>query len=332
MKKNNNVNLIKFIAAILVVFSHSFAIAKNDIDFLGLYSKEYITLGAVGVSIFFTLSGYFITNSLIKNGDKDFIKKRFKKIFPPLWIVVFITIFILGPLLTTTSLSNYFTNKKTFLYLLNALMIPYHSLPGVFSNNIFGDTINGALWTLIVEFLCYIFILIIYKIKLLKKNKYYVVFIILIILSFICSLLFKNINFVYSMIRPFQIFNVGVLLYLYQENKINKNLFISSFIFGLACIIINTPYSFDAFLVFSLPIMLMFLCLNIKQTNELISNLGIFSYEMYLIGFPIQQTITYLFGGKMNIYLNFIISIVLDIIFGYILYKFTNNIMKRYKK
>ena len=31
-KKSNNLNLIKFIAAILVIFSHSFRISRNTMD------------------------------------------------------------------------------------------------------------------------------------------------------------------------------------------------------------------------------------------------------------------------------------------------------------
>ena len=37
------------------------------------------------------------------------------------------------------------------------------------------------------------------------------------------------------------------------------------------------------------------------------------SYELYLIGFPIQQSIVAINGGSMNIYCNFIIATLIAI-------------------
>mgnify|MGYP001105341616 CR=1 FL=1 len=42
------------------------------------------------------------------------------------------------------------------MYLLNIVFVLRHNLQGVFIHNNFDATVNGSLWTLLVEFVCYI--------------------------------------------------------------------------------------------------------------------------------------------------------------------------------
>ncbi|MGR5986677.1 acyltransferase family protein [Bacillus sanguinis] len=67
--KNNNFDLIRIMAAILVVFSHSFAITSgnNDNEPLYMISNGQTTLGHVGVMTFFVISGYLITMSYLRH-------------------------------------------------------------------------------------------------------------------------------------------------------------------------------------------------------------------------------------------------------------------------
>ena len=48
-------------------------------------------------------------------------------------------------------------NPQTYMYLLNGVLILVHELLGVFTHNPMGDAVvNAALWTLPVEFSCYV--------------------------------------------------------------------------------------------------------------------------------------------------------------------------------
>ena len=40
--------------------------------------------------------------------------------------------------------------------MLNAVLVLVHPLPGVFASNPYPDVVNGALWTLPVEYACYV--------------------------------------------------------------------------------------------------------------------------------------------------------------------------------
>ena len=80
-----NTNLLKGIAAILIVISH----IGNK------YGIRYFTpLGGIGVSVFLMLSGYGLLLSYKKKGLNNFLARRFSGILIPYWIVVIIYSFI----------------------------------------------------------------------------------------------------------------------------------------------------------------------------------------------------------------------------------------------
>ena len=59
--RSNNLNLLKFIAAIFVIVSHAFSLSKGAeyTDFLSTVSSESIGFGSLAVAIFFMSSGFF---------------------------------------------------------------------------------------------------------------------------------------------------------------------------------------------------------------------------------------------------------------------------------
>lgn len=152
--RKNNLDLVRLFAAGLVIYSHSYVL-------LGLPDTPMLwqTPGAIGVYVFFAISGYLIARSW----DADphfgrFLTRRALRIFPALIVCVLLTAFVLGPLLTTLTLAEYLSNGQTWTYLQNAaLHITYH-LPGVFASNPFPHAINGSLWSLPVEFSLYLLV------------------------------------------------------------------------------------------------------------------------------------------------------------------------------
>lgn len=77
--------------------------------------------------------------------------------------MIFMTVFVIGPILTTVSIHDYFSDKITWGYLIkNLVMKTQYSLPGVFEANPGGSGVNGSLWTLPYEIACYIVLLAIF--------------------------------------------------------------------------------------------------------------------------------------------------------------------------
>ena len=155
----NNLNFIRFVAALMVIVSHCYAVVLGGDagSYLLKFTGDRLSPGGVSVGVFFLFGGFLIARSCEHHPEaKKFFSARILRLFPELLFVVILTAFMLGPLFSTLSPAEYFTNPQTYKYLLNGALIMVHQLPGVFTNNPSGDVVNAALWTLPVEFICYI--------------------------------------------------------------------------------------------------------------------------------------------------------------------------------
>ncbi len=147
--RENNFQLLRLFAAAAVIVSHSFAI-------LGTVEPAALgaTIGTLAVWVFFALSGFLIYKSFERQPWSGFIEARVLRIYPALIVVALLTVLVLGPTFTTLPLSAYFSAPETWQYVPRALSLKFVSftLPGVFS----GQGVNGPLWTLWYEVVCYI--------------------------------------------------------------------------------------------------------------------------------------------------------------------------------
>ena len=122
----NNFSFLRLVGAILVIYGHSFPITKN------ISPNFYIeTVQILGIDIFFIISGYLITKSWLS--DPHVIRyaiRRFLRIFPALFVIVLVSVFIIGPLFTRLPLITYLKHPFTRDYLSNIfLLVRYRGLP-----------------------------------------------------------------------------------------------------------------------------------------------------------------------------------------------------------
>lgn len=313
---STNANLIRFVCALLVIVSHSFNLSQNQVDPISFFTNGQISIGGLAVAVFFFYSGLYVSKSLARSNNlKDFAKKRFIRIFPQLWIVVILCAFLLGPIMSTLGFVDYISNKETYIYLLNGLTLPIHNLPGVFENNIYGQTVNGALWTMPVEVFCYIALMIIWVFsKHIAKNKIKMRHLDILALIFSLAIfaytLYAGSELLSSVFRAIIMFFIGCLFYEYAD-KITLDFKFAIISFVLLIAGFFTPVLNFVFIIF-FPYFLCYLSLGICQIKTKNKLFGL-SYEMYLIGFPIQQTIIAKFGGSMPVWLNITIAFVIVI-------------------
>lgn len=152
----NCFDFLRLFAAFLVLFSHSYPLIGDPEPTI-----LKMTLGEIGVNIFFTTSGFLITQSWLRGpAPKIYMAKRCLRIFPALVVVLLVSVFIVGPSVTALTLEEYFSNKQTYRYLMNIIFAGGGELPGVFKDNPFVGSVNGSLWTLKYEFAMYVVIMV----------------------------------------------------------------------------------------------------------------------------------------------------------------------------
>jgi len=156
--RDNNFNLIRVVAAAAVLVSHAWPIALGPEAIEPLATVAPTSLGRLAVVIFFAVSGFFITKSF-ERGESliDFGAARVLRLFPGLITVLLLTLFLLGPAFTHLPLADYFGARRTWTYVPHNLLLVrlQYDLPETFAANPFGPVINGSLWTLWYEVLCY---------------------------------------------------------------------------------------------------------------------------------------------------------------------------------
>lgn len=146
---------LRLLAAALVVAHHARVLDGKAPLMIGMGPD----LGALGVGVFFVISGYLVTASLRRTrGVPAFVAKRVLRIAPGLLAALVLTAFVLGPLVTELAPSAYFASVEPALYVLKNLSLyaVTYGLPGVFDHVPFPGVVNGSLWTLRLEFTCYL--------------------------------------------------------------------------------------------------------------------------------------------------------------------------------
>ncbi len=346
MTKANNFDILRLLAASFVIITHSYSLTGNgEMDFLSHYSKGTISFSHLGVAIFFVISGYLILNSAIYSSSaKSYFWKRLLRILPGLLVILLVSVFILGPILTSKSASSYFTDIETYkhFYTISIYNIGHLNLPGVFLEN-YNSAVNGSLWTLQYEFTCYLLVaLLVFVIKSEKIKLTYLVYC-LFFLFISARFLLGDRYFWFNYSSPYlfslnimyltewcMYFTAGMVLY-FIKDKFNYFNWLTIILLGLFIILVSFNYlSFARLaLYFLVPVVVYHFAFLVKSI-QIPTQIGDISYGMYIYAFPIQQTILN-FYPSMKVEYFIIVSIVCTIPFAFLSWHFIEKRALRIK-
>ncbi|MGU7812926.1 acyltransferase family protein [Burkholderia sp. AW49-1] len=148
----NAFTAMRLLAAYAVIVSHSNVVLGLPHDWLESHGLPQFS--EFGVSTFFAISGYLVCKSLQRNSNPIiYLRNRALRIFPGLLVLLLLTIFIAGPIMTRTWFPewlDYLTNLSLYW------VVP--TLPHFFPTNPI-PAVNGSLWTLPLEVTCYLMLL-----------------------------------------------------------------------------------------------------------------------------------------------------------------------------
>lgn len=300
--KDNNFNLIRLLAAFAVLFSHSFALATGDAANEPLRTLIGITPGHIAVDVFFITSGLLVTRSLFYRRNLiEFTAARALRIFPGLITAVLLCV-LLGAMLTSLSLSDYFSAAQTKDFIVKNSIIFFgdvQELPGVFANAPFDNSVNGSLWTLPWELRMYA-VLGVFGVTTLLLHRLFKVNVLsalAILFLLFCTYNYLQLHF-FSDDRGFyyRLYRFGTLFffgagYYVMRNKIafNTPTFI---IFSLLLVFSSIDHQlFFIFYTALLPYIVLYLAYIPTGKIRLFNRYGDYSYGIYIYAWPMQQLI-----------------------------------------
>jgi peptidoglycan/LPS O-acetylase OafA/YrhL len=101
--------------------------------------------------------GFFITRSFEqKHSLTGFLGARALRLFPALAVVLAVTVAVSAVFFTVAPPQAFWPEAGAYFLRNLFLFFPKYTLPGVFETNPYGQAINGSLWTLSYEVLCYL--------------------------------------------------------------------------------------------------------------------------------------------------------------------------------
>lgn len=291
MRKINSLQLMRGIAAILVLFFHVtfLFLTLNYNFFYGIFKQ-----GDAGVDLFFVLSGfviYYMHNKDIGISEKgrEFFTKRFIRVYPIYWLILIflVPIYFLVPLFGIEEIRNSGNLIKSILLI--PQNIEYMPL--------------GVAWTLSHEILFYLMfgLLIILK----KRFSFPIVttwISVTIILFILTSSFGFSVNYLFGFIfSPFNIEFLGgaIVAHLFLKNKLKYGLgFIALGILGF---VISQFIQVDRVILYGIPsILLIYGMVSYEATKKikfpiLFTFLGDASYSIYLTHYPLLSAINKVF-------------------------------------
>lgn len=198
---------LRGIAALAVVLFHFTIMLGRTQSELGL------NIGCMGVDMFFIISGFVIFMTIQRVEDwQSFVRGRFNRLYPTYWACV--TIVAILMLLKNQSIhvskeSYELTNNLIIKYLANMTMFQYFIKIG---------DLDGSYWTLAIELVFYISILVLIVTKTVKYTES--VGLSLLAFCFACSFTVVSDNYLvhkiivlYPLVKYFPLFYAGILLY-----------------------------------------------------------------------------------------------------------------------
>ena len=165
--RQNSFTFLRLLLAMTVVIGHASALGGFAGDPIARWTYGRASLGSLAVCGFFALSGFLLTHSWTVSPALDrFFLHRFFRIMPAFWASLLVTVFVLAPLILMTQIGEapgYWESLATgpnsaLDYLCHnwLLTLQQFGICTLFAANPHPFAVNGSLWTLAYEGLCYL--------------------------------------------------------------------------------------------------------------------------------------------------------------------------------
>lgn len=288
---SNSFDLMRHAAAFFVLFSHHFAFYGLEEPLVFGVTK----LGTFAVIVFFSISGYLITQSYIRTERlASYVKKRALRIFPALIICSFVmTIFFCG-IFGKLPAIEYLTS---FEALKNLLMFPLfgaHATPAQI--NFFGENfihegaLNGSLWTLFFELFDYALVVLF-----INNKKFPLLGMVILLLgsTSVQVMISNGMHGGYYIDRSTILtipFSIGAILLLTKTYWFRKWISVALIATAIILILLSNKADERSILFFiAIPILTIIIGTHVKES--IIKGRFDISYGIYIYAYPVQQIV-----------------------------------------
>ena len=337
LSKGNSFNALRLLLAILVLIQHSTFTSGHYFRF----SSGIISLGTLAVIGFFAISGFLVTPGIMHGGFVRYLFRRSARIFPAFWCLNFITVLFIAKIWqgwsgNTRNIS--ISDACSYLFH-NIIFFPaspespsagWNMLKGLPVDVPRSGVVNESIWTLPLEFVCYIAL----GIFIITLTKFF---------SIRFEQLFLSVLFIFWLIS---IYLSAVMPNFWEPNPtlfstvFGKWPYLISFFIGSALSLQSHSFSSSRF-TWLIPLLLFVAFLSSYKTitwalfgstafamaiiflgsSNILSKLSKkidISYGIYLYHWPVQQTLVHFYSEQRDRLLFIVISLLVSATLAYI--------------
>ena len=291
---------VRLVAAYCVIAFHGMPLVGAESGWS--WGDPWYHYGTLTVAAFMAMSGTFVMRAWESRPRLgEFWLRRALRILPGLIVVLALSAFALGPLVTTLPSSDYYSHPSTWTYLVrNVLLFPQqYQLPGAFMENPYGPAVNGSLWCLPVEVLGYLMVTIVGLLGIASRR-----YLIFAVAGAFAALLVLNVNSVIQLpqttlmlltnplLQYMSIYAMGIAAWLYRDR-------IPLSWWGVAACVVIEVISYQSPVgaitrAVTVPYAVVTVGAKLPKSLCLPSWLTATSFGVFIYGFPVEQTLVYL--------------------------------------
>ncbi|CAH1226183.1 acyltransferase [Paenibacillus sp. JJ-223] len=353
-RDRNSFDILRFVFAIAVIYSHSFALTGNPTGATEIIIKltKAIDAGSLSVFGFFILSGFLTTQSIENSRNYiDYLLKRLIRIIPAFLVCLIMISFVVGPIFTQMKIGEYLTSDSTWKFVSYNITFnigeKFMNTPGdLFRNAPFpGDGValaNGSMWTLQLELGCYILLIVLSFFLMLRHRFLMVIFTVILGVLYYLNMKYSYVPFSvpvkqFWVLGSFQLPNfikfayyycMGSLLYLYREKILYSHRFL---VLALLLLWLSTQLSqFNNWCMILFPYIVISVGINFSYKH--FHKIGDPSYGLYIFSWPIQQMIIIMTNNRIGTYSLFVSAFIATLFVSLLSWRYVEKPCLKLKK
>lgn len=340
--RTNSVDALRLGLAVLVILSHAYPLSGRLNEPLAVWSQGQTSLGEVAVAGFFALSGYLITRSYEKSASLPrYLWHRALRVFPGLWVCLLITAFILAPVFAQQSGMSLQTlwsapdGPIAYIIANWGINIRQWGIAGLPVGIPYPHALDGSLWSLWVEFRCYLVLAALGALGVVHHARWLVPVITALLLAALVTTLIDPTILTGSLtgkiywslmdstplnLELYTCFFVGATAYIYRRHLLLSPLVALGAFVGFVLMAPTALGPISAALLLSYGMLTVGFRVGVGTASKL-RRIGDISYGTYIYAFPVQQLLAQFGLAALPVWIYMFCGVIVTLPIAYMSYR-----------
>lgn len=322
----NSIGVLRLTLAFAVLVAHCWPLALGRSMLGSAETREQADVGRLAVYGFFVLSGFLVTGSALRSSVLRYFWHRALRILPGLWVCLLVTALLMAPAIAYHewgTLDGFWDHPRGPLRYLQSnwlFAMDQWTISGILKDVPYGQgtddggAINGSLWTLRYEVVCYLMLAALMAAAALARARGTVVLLLVGVYSIVVEDFLRGDGWVvlpagHGILGPYPVFgsfSKQQVIYLAVPFLLGAvaRLFahrvpMTGWLAAVAAVGVAVTARFGAFFVVGVPLLaylLLYLAVGLPRRLHPVGRERDYSYGIYIYAFPVQQVLASAIG------------------------------------